>query len=174
MGSLHIEKRCSACDTVKPVSEFYKAGHGRDHYCKTCRRKKDRARSEKSSANRKKLQKDDPLYFRRKKLVKMYGITHEQWLEMYAQQNGVCAMCGKPETRVLYGGVAHLVVDHDHATGKKRALLCHRCNSGLGRIEDVEFFMKALRYLQRFSPTVKVLAVARDVQKWIELYGGGL
>jgi hypothetical protein len=51
-----------------------------------------------------------------------------EYAAMLAAQNGVCAACGKPETgRNQYGPVS-LAVDHDHVTGKVRALLCMRCN----------------------------------------------
>ena len=81
----------------------------------------------------------------------MYGITHEQYMDMHTDQGGLCAICREPEKRVLYGNLAHLVIDHDHKTGKVRALLCHRCNTALGHIEDTEFRRKALEYLEYFK-----------------------
>lgn len=78
----------------------------------------------------------------------MYGITHEQYMEMHAAQGGVCAICQKPERRKLWGDICLLAVDHDHATGHVRGLLCHRCNTALASIENTKFLTEALAYLK--------------------------
>lgn len=45
------------------------------------------------------------------------------------EQNGLCAICGKPETRRGQNGtLMGLSADHNHATGARRKLLCKRCN----------------------------------------------
>lgn len=150
MGHPHTVKQCGQCRQLKSVDQFYPSNRGthkRDGYCKVCRQARDRARS----ANRSKAvlakKAKDPTYYRNKKLLKMYGITQEQYEAMHAAQGGVCAICNQPETRILYGAVAYLAVDHDHQTGAVRALLCHRCNVGLGRVEDADFLRRALAYL---------------------------
>jgi len=58
-----------------------------------------------------------------------FGITAEDYASLLAAQGGVCAICGSPPN-----GRA-LAVDHDHATGAVRGLLCDGCNLGLGHIE---------------------------------------
>ena len=62
--------------------------------------------------------------------IAKYGITKEQYDEMFANQGGKCAVCGGQDRR----GV--LCVDHDHATGKVRGLLCNNCNATLGHAHD--------------------------------------
>jgi hypothetical protein len=43
-----------------------------------------------------------------------------------------------------------LHVDHDHATGVIRGLLCFRCNNALGDFrEEYELFQRAADYLDR-------------------------
>jgi hypothetical protein len=86
----------------------------------------------------------------------VYGITLEQYDEMFTKQNGVCAICGKPETGKNQHGVVRLSVDHNHSTGEVRGLLCTRCNKHLGIIENVDFVQKAQEYLLQKSarPTI--------------------
>jgi hypothetical protein len=64
------------------------------------------------------------------KLKASHGITLEIYNAMLATQGGVCAICKESPGRVA------LAVDHDHATKKLRALLCGRCNTGLGMFRD--------------------------------------
>lgn len=61
----------------------------------------------------------------------------KKYEEMMSAQKGVCAICGKPETKVdpQYGKVCNLAVDHNPKNGKVRGLLCFLCNTTLGRFE---------------------------------------
>lgn len=72
---------------------------------------------------------------KRSKLKAKYGITLEQFDEMYALQKGKCANKGCN----IHGssrGKGSLVVDHCHKTGKVRGLLCIGCNFALGSLND--------------------------------------
>lgn len=63
---------------------------------------------------------------------------------MFLEQKHLCAICGNDlrlEKKVN--------VDHDHATGKVRAILCVRCNLSVGLIEDTKWIKKALKYLKK-------------------------
>src|SRR5712664_2370946 len=51
---------------------------------------------------------------------------------MFIQQAGLCAICRRPETGHYKGRIKSLAIDHDHASGRIRALLCQRCNKGIG------------------------------------------
>jgi hypothetical protein len=80
-----------------------------------------------------------------------YGITVEQYLEMESAQEGVCAICGRPERRAIRGreGVRRLSVDHCHETGKIRALLCGDCNTFIGFAEESgDRLSAAIAYIQ--------------------------
>lgn len=67
-----------------------------------------------------------------------------------AEQKGKCKLCGVPETDAPRG---ILLLDHDHATGQPRALLCHLCNCGLGMFRDSpELLALAIRYLEDMKP----------------------
>ncbi|SDG08443.1 Recombination endonuclease VII [Blastococcus aurantiacus] len=66
-----------------------------------------------------------------------YKLTKQQVAEMRAAQGDKCAICGAPEPQHL---------DHDHATGATRALLCQRCNHGLGLFRDSPDFLHAAAF----------------------------
>lgn len=66
-------------------------------------------------------------------LMTTYGITTEQYWTLYAYQGGLCNIC----RRAKGTGRRKLAVDHDHATGEIRQLLCLRCNRHvLGHLRD--------------------------------------
>ena len=80
-------------------------------------------------------------YLRRK-----YNITEAEYDALLAAQGGVCAICGKRPGRVRLG------VDHDHATGKVRGLLCVRCNKALGPFEwSVAVLERAAVYMSKIA-----------------------
>ncbi len=77
-------------------------------------------------------------------------MTPEEYAAAVQAQNGVCAICGKPETSVLRGKVRRLAIDHNHATGVNRDLLCSNCNRGLGFFLDSPTLLEAATaYLRR-------------------------
>jgi predicted nucleic acid-binding Zn ribbon protein len=78
----------------------------------------------------------------------LYGLTPEQYEAMLAEQEGRCAICRTDDA----GGKGGWHVDHDHATGSVRALLCHHCNLGLGNFRDDPVQLRsAADYLDRFA-----------------------
>lgn len=79
-------------------------------------------------------------------LKRKYGITSSDVEAMVASQNGVCAICGTREPR---GKTNKWNVDHCHASGSVRGLLCHKCNVGLGRFADNPALLRrAANYLE--------------------------
>jgi dCMP deaminase len=82
---------------------------------------------------------------RDKYLIETYGITLKKYQEMFEIQNGACAICKQPESKMTEGGnrPVFLSVDHDHETGKVRGLLCNSCNVGLGHLSESRTTMRA-------------------------------
>lgn len=79
------------------------------------------------------------------RLSKTYGVSLDDFEAMLEAQNGGCAICAKPHQEVK-GERLH--VDHCHATGQVRGLLCSPCNHGIGNFKDnVERLKKAAKYL---------------------------
>jgi hypothetical protein len=83
-------------------------------------------------------------------LDRIIGISWQKYEKLYEEQEGKCTICGKWCER--------LHIDHDHATGKFRGLLCLSCNSGLGQFgDDIPRLVRAILYLkgQLGSKTVR-------------------
>jgi hypothetical protein len=76
----------------------------------------------------------DPDY-RDKERARRYGLSLDDYRAILARQGNACAICKKPGGR--------LCIDHSHATGKVRGLLCSKCNTGLGCYDDDPGLMEA-------------------------------
>lgn len=77
-------------------------------------------------------------------LRRVYGITLAEYEAMRDEQGDACAVCR--------GRDAHcdLHVDHDHASGRVRGLLCYRCNMTVGMARDsADILRAAAAYLER-------------------------
>lgn len=68
-------------------------------------------------------------------------------------QQGLCAICHKPETRKNpVGQLRILSQDHDHVTGLLRAFLCSHCNLGLGNFyDDPSLLREAAEYIEEWK-----------------------
>lgn len=83
---------------------------------------------------------------RSRHLLKKFGITEEQYDELFRRQDGCCAICLRPAGDFKY----RLAVDHDHFTGHVRGLLCYTCNRrvvGRHRKDNATILERAYRYL---------------------------
>lgn len=167
-------KSCSRCGETKPVSEFSKHRGYKDGFryeCKKCSvvevlaydkkhpegknsRNKTYRDSHKEKVNglsRKhrnmpKNKEKQKAYIRNWHLVKTYGITSEDYNNMFIEQGGRCAICGKHQTEFK----KRLAVDHCHDTGKVRGLLCDSCNNGIGKLkDDIQLLTNAIKYLEQ-------------------------
>ena len=89
---------------------------------------------------------------RRAGLKHGFNMTPEEYAFMLAVQNGVCAICLRPERIKKSKGnqvPKLLAVDHAHGTTRIRGLLCHSCNIALGLFEDDLILLDAaMRYLR--------------------------
>lgn len=137
---------CKACKSLKCILEFnrhkkYKGG--RRYKCRACTRVESRVYR---FAHLEEIQKRKRVYYQSHPIKQSYnleshwknfGISAADYHRMYESQNGLCAICGNPESaKSAIGETRHLSLDHDHATGQIRAFLCHRCNMLLGQTGD--------------------------------------
>lgn len=139
--------KCKKCKQDKPESEFSVYHKKRNKTCKKCREENNAWYAQDLNGKRTKAK----LYYQKRKpyvakyrsdtrLAKKYSLTREAWQEMLVKQNFKCGIC----PRVL----KNPCVDHDHKTGKVRALLCRRCNLDLQVVENEEFVKAAQLYLK--------------------------
>jgi hypothetical protein len=73
----------------------------------------------------------------------------QQIEDMIAAQNGKCPICETP-----FKSTKLMSLDHDHKTGRVRQLLCSKCNTALGLLnEDPQRFNRAVQYLNKWNTT---------------------
>lgn len=148
----HMNKLCPKCNMQLSLDKFNKSNRrdGYQTYCRECHNRMQREKYASSPLEKVKRQiregrrkERDPLVAKKAELKRLYGITFEEYVEIYKKQNGVCAICKKEcKTR------KSLSVDHDHSTNAVRGLLCNRCNRAIGMFEDSkELLESAIKYL---------------------------
>ena len=143
-------KICTQCNIEKDETSFYKDKRRKDGIkakCKSCC----------SIAEKQYYYKDGSKTTSRRMCLKntqlkyLYGISLEEVNMMHKNQNGCCAIC-KSSIKTIGGSQNRIeigCVDHNHATGKVRGLLCHSCNRALGLLKDSkEVLRNALNYLE--------------------------
>lgn len=76
-------------------------------------------------------------------------MTPDDYQAMLDAQGGKCKICGTSDGgTVANGKPGRFRIDHCHATGRVRGLLCHSCNAGLGHFKDrIETLEAAIAYL---------------------------
>ena len=142
-------RKCSKCLEFKPMDTDYFAFHKKYRFflktfCKSCAKAEFKKyyskHKERLKAAQLKWCREHPEKIKARDLRRKYSMTVEDYNRLVSSQEGKCKICDRQ---------ARLVVDHDHATGKVRGLLCRLCNTSLGFVENQEFLVKALSYLRR-------------------------
>lgn len=96
---------------------------------------------------------------RKPQRARQLGVTDEDYARMLEAQDGKCAIqgCGRtPKTRRFH-------VDHDHATGYVRGLLCHWHNRIMPKTSDEAYQLMA--YLARSEWKQHLAAPDRKQQR---------
>ena len=164
------EKRCSKCRQVKPLSEFHRRSGrpcGVQSQCKNCKHNVETSESRKTYHEKyRKNHKGTIIAYRQKRAethkqidaqsqrvwyYKTYfNLTLEELQKIIDYQNGCCAMCGRPVP-------IRPNLDHRHADGLIRGILCWLCNRLLGMAHDnPELFKQGIAYLAD-PPAVRAL-----------------
>ena len=134
--------RCSKCQIMfdkndAPPSQRHKSSY----YCRDCKREVRKADYwNKVDFYRDYSRKNQ----RRTRLARVYGMSENDYENLFDVQNGKCAICEID--------IPRLVIDHNHVTGVVRGLLCDPCNRGIGLLKDnPDVVQKAADYLRKFS-----------------------
>lgn len=159
-----MKKRlCTGCNQEKVLDSKHftkdkNDSSGFTYRCKICRAKahkdwalknpdKVKTINDKNKEKRKKYYNtpENKLKYRKKYIERKFGIKYEVYEQMYSKQNGLCAICGEPETNKRQ---EYLSLDHCHKKGHIRGLLCNSCNRGLGYFRDNQQYLEnAKNYL---------------------------
>ncbi len=130
--------RCDACTAAK-------LEYNNEWRAKNPGRKNKQDSDFKKRRNRREPHVD---YRRHRWLKWRYGIAPGQFESMLEQQDHKCPICEEP----LGNRPIDRHVDHDHATGKLRDILCRSCNHGLGGFkDDARRLRRAIAYLIKHS-----------------------
>ena len=125
------EKRCRECRKIKPL-HLFRSYKERTHggMCGQCHDRKY-----KKAHNQQRIKRE-------------FNLSPEAYNAAVKAQGGGCAICGKQPKRTEK--VLH--IDHNHATGIVRGLLCADCNLGLGRFhDDPTLLQAAIDYLEHHN-----------------------
>lgn len=86
---------------------------------------------------------------RRDGLRRRYDMSLDDYAALLKSQGDRCAVCHKPAPSEGDSEPA-FAVDHCHASGHVRGVLCRRCNTSLGRFEDSPELLRAMAdYIER-------------------------
>lgn len=150
MTEIFETKRCFRCKQIKPVSEFYRSNtRYYQRECKICNKERKYAwhhtdSGKISSANT--------------KLKRRYGITLEEYEKMLESVGGRCEICGASNSDHGH----RLGVDHNHATGEIRGILCKSCNVAISRFkDDASIMRRASEYISRIG-TLRTVEKLKD------------
>lgn len=163
-------KTCSKCGVEKNENDFYKRVKSKDHLtarCKLCFGAYQRD-PEKDAKRNKEWRQENPeaasASDRRSKLKSSYGISEDEYVNLFESQGGLCAICRNPHR----GTGKYLHVDHNHLTEDVRGLLCGYCNSTLAYARDSEEnLLAALNYLRLHRPVIDKFSLHSEALAWL-------
>jgi len=82
---------------------------------------------------------------KRNSLKSDYGMTLEQYNELFEATGGKCSICRKK----FDGKRKRPNVDHCHKTNTLRGIICHTCNIAEGLLGDPESALRLYEYMKR-------------------------
>ena len=124
-------KFCLDCSKDLNVSEFWaqkSRPDGLQKYCKKCLYSRNVANPNRATNTK------------RSHLKRHYSMALEDYALLLEKYGPGCAVCSSEK---------HLCVDHNHYSGKVRAILCNKCNTALGLVnDDVELLQRLIIYVE--------------------------
>lgn len=153
------EKRCPLCKINKSVSEFGKCvtrHDGLGHYCRTCRREKDKQRYTDPNKRKKIIATSSRQYYENREYKLEQAKRYRQELRMGAQrayggENPCCACCGENH-------IEFLEVDHIN-------------NDGANHRREVGDSIQIFRWLRRENYPAGFQVLCSNCNKAKSIYG---
>ena len=156
------EKKCSVCEKLLPVSAFRirtRKNPKPRSYCKKCEAAQEKERYDKLPKSERKLatrdwERRNPKKYRMQRLrrrCRAAGVTEDDIPRVLGllESTKHCEICGVHVDKAPGKNKNTLSIDHDHATGSFRGLLCNNCNLGIGNfLDDPKLLRKAAKYLR--------------------------
>lgn len=153
------QKKCSKCGAVRDYAIKSGKRAGKLHtYCRKCLSAQV---ADWSSRNREHVRKQQREWWQKNPVnhvrahMRRYGVDETWYFAKLEEQNGVCAICHKPEDKLgtrLDGNTRRLSADHCHKSLKLRGLLCNTCNMRLAGLEAHDWLASATAYLAKYQP----------------------
>jgi len=141
-----MTKVCPRCEEEKLAAKFYKEAQHKDGLSSRCKKCINKAVSEYTKKNPDKHKN----WVRISHLKIKYGLTIQDWDNLFQEQQGRCAICGKHQSELK----KPLCVDHNHETGQIRGLVCYKCNPAIGALGadyGIELLQKAIEYVEKYQ-----------------------
>jgi Autographiviridae endonuclease VII len=113
------ERKCPQCGATGRLKElYYRCRAAPSGFASPCKNCADKASVVRNYAHRR-------------------GITRDESKRLWRLANCACQLCGRQLSEGAFK------VDHDHAGGHIRGILCHRCNIVLGLVGDSQPLLRA-------------------------------
>lgn len=143
-------KACTKCKNDVPLNGYYKNKNnkdGLDYSCKSCRKSSFSKYHSDNLESRKEYQqkwRDSNKEKIKESFIKYrYKVTIEEVNSIFENQGMCCAICGT-DTPTKKGWC----IDHCHNTGLVRGVLCSKCNTAIGLLdENIDTMTSAIEYI---------------------------
>ena len=144
-------KTCTKCKETRPIDDFHNDRTGKNGKRSQCRfcvlaankdwqaRNPEHAKECWKRSSNKRYSKD----VRQKRRLKSYNLSESQYTLLVSFSAGKCNICERE-----LGTKEH--IDHCHDSGKVRGLLCVKCNTAIGLLnDDAALMRRAIEYIER-------------------------
>lgn len=137
--------KCNKCEQRKPRSEFKR----KNNVCREC------------------LNRHCRMAARESRIFQKFGISYEEKRRIFNEQEGRCASCLHELRPMGVDGNYDPSLDHSHATGKIRGILCDGCNPSDGLLggDHRRTFALAM-YQSNDGPYYGPITVTSDLGTW--------
>lgn len=126
-------KKCSKCNIEKTLDNFVRNKY--NHWCKDCR----------YEWNRNNYKSKHPLENKFMNAKRNYNINRDKFDGLMNKKE--CSIC-----KIKFKELKDIKIDHCHDSGIVRSVLCIKCNTLLGLInEDLNLLCEVSKYIEKYQ-----------------------